>query len=39
MNEENREIWDKKYNPKRGFTDEEIKEFDYLMIMGGIMKP
>lgn len=34
MNKEKREIWDKKYNIKRGFKDEEIKEFDYLMIMG-----
>lgn len=35
MNKEKREIWDKIYNMKRGFKDEEIKEFDYLMIMGG----
>ena len=34
MDEKRRKIWDKKYSLKRNLTDNEIKEFDYLVIMG-----
>ena len=35
MTDEKRQIWNEKYDPKRGLMDDEITEFDYLMIIGG----
>ena len=35
MDKKKREIWDKKYSLKRNLTEDEIKEFDYLLIKGG----